>query len=117
MGFAEQETKEYIIAEAKKRKFDEEWEKEIAELEEEEEETSINETQSIQTDPKSVLSATKFYCENCDITCRTKIEFIAHCETEKHKKNKFVCLSCDYRTNTKFNYDKHCNSKKHKEKV
>jgi hypothetical protein len=116
MGFAEQETLN-IIAEAKKRKIDEDLEKELAELDDEEEVEEVAETQSIQTDPKSILSTTKFYCENCDTTCRTKIEFIAHCETDKHKKNKFVCLTCDYRTHTKFNYDKHCNSKKHKDKI
>jgi len=116
MGIADQEAKDYVIAEAKKRKFDEEWDKEIAELEAEEVESVTNETQSIQTDPKSI-STSAFYCKNCDINCRSKTEFIAHCETEKHKKNKFVCVSCDYRTTTKFNYDKHCNSNKHKQKV
>jgi hypothetical protein len=100
MGLAEDETREYI---SKKRKFDEESEVETL---------SISETQSTEF---SVLStSSNFYCQNCAVSCRTKAEFIAHCETDKHKKNKFVCLGCDYRTNTKFNYDKHCKSIKHK---
>lgn len=109
MGLAEDETREYI---SKKRKFNEESE---TETEAETETLSICETQSTEF---SVLStSSKFYCQNCAVSCRTKSEFIIHCETDKHKKNKFVCLNCDYRTNTKFNYDKHCKSTKHKTKI
>ena len=73
---------------------------------------------------KRAIQLKAWNCKECEIQCRTEIEFKNHIQSNKHKKKigeiavpEYVCEKCNYKTLLKHLFEQHCSTKKHIEQV
>ena len=71
-----------------------------------------------------MIKCKSLFCKDCEIQCRSIIEYNHHIHTSKHKKkagqleeDTLYCTICNHTATTKQNYQTHLKSKKHLQKV